>query len=364
MRVYWPDRSHYICKEFTDESSEKIEYLFDRNNFPPISKGALTSLKHYFQNRPKNINIEVPTARERFDLIHTYGSLSPLDTWVTSFEDATAFTYLKRPNNEQINIVSSYLRNCDAILPLSEASKKSFLNLYNPEDEIEEKIEVVYPAFNPPEQYNTETESTYILFIARDFERKGGYEAYNAFKELNKIHDDLKFICVSDTPQEVVKNSPANCTFYENVSRDKLLELYRKSDLFVYPTFHDTFGFVMVEAMGFGCPVITLEDFATPEIVDNGQDGFIIEGYENKWFDKNKIRIDKYNNWEKLREKQSESEKVRIVEQTVRKVSQLIEDDKKREEFSKKAREKVEKGKFSIERKNRQMKRIYSEVLE
>lgn len=362
MKIYWTDKTHYICKEFTSKPPESTSYIFKGLKVSNLSLKTFKSLPYYFRNRIKGINIEIPLSNSSYAYTHTYGSLYPLKDWVSSFEDATAFTYLERPNQRQKEIVKSYLNQCDYLLPLSRASKTSLMNLYGNTLDFDQKVEVVYPSFEPPEEYNTESETTNLLFVAREFERKGGYEAFQAFKKLDNEYDDLNFICVSDTPREIVREAPENTEFFEDVERDKLLDLYRRADLFIYPTFHDTFGFVMVEAMGFGCPVITLEDYATREIVDDGEDGFVVEGYETKWYDDDKIRINKYNNWKKLRKEHEDEEKERIVQDIVKKTSPLIENDEKRKEFSERARDKVEKGKFSTEGKNRKLNRIYEEV--
>jgi len=54
-------------------------------------------------------------------------------------------------------------------------------------------------------------------------------------------------------------------------------EIYNKSDIFVFPTKNDTFALVNLEAMQFGLPVISTNEGAIPEIVDDGITGFIVE---------------------------------------------------------------------------------------
>lgn len=48
------------------------------------------------------------------------------------------------------------------------------------------------------------------------------------------------------------------------------------SDYLVFPTFHDTFGFVPIEAMACGTPVITRDTCAQPEIVENDVSGVLL----------------------------------------------------------------------------------------
>lgn len=53
-------------------------------------------------------------------------------------------------------------------------------------------------------------------------------------------------------------------------------KLLSDSDIFVYPTYNDTFPLVILEAMEWGLPIITTAQGAIPEVVENGKTGFII----------------------------------------------------------------------------------------
>lgn len=368
--MYLTSPKHYLYDELLDYPPEKIDFVSRRLEISSFKGLNFSQVLGYFRDKTsKNINSHVVLSNESFDLIQSNGSIiyksgSP---WIVDFEDGTAFTFLQNPTEEETQKVRNTLKSeaCKKLLPHCEAARESFYNLYSPTKNIREKTEVVYPAFHSPENFNTDTGKTSLLFVAREFERKGGYEAINAFKQLKSEHDDLEFICVSDIPREVREQEIEGVRFYSDVEREKLYKLYREADIFIYPTYHDTFGLVMLEAMAFGNPVITLDAFATNEIVEDGEDGYIVEGYEEKWFERDtKIRIDKYNDWKKLREQHTEAEKARITEELADNASNLIEDQNLLEKMSEKARYKIEEGKFSIKKRNEKLSRIYMEALE
>lgn len=60
------------------------------------------------------------------------------------------------------------------------------------------------------------------------------------------------------------------------VPRPEMLALYRWADVFVLPTFSDTMGVVILEAMACGVPVITTSESGGPDIIRSGFDGFIL----------------------------------------------------------------------------------------
>jgi len=53
-------------------------------------------------------------------------------------------------------------------------------------------------------------------------------------------------------------------------------ELFARHDLFVFPTSRDTFGLVLLEAMQHGLPVVTTTVGAIPEVVVEGETGFLV----------------------------------------------------------------------------------------
>ncbi len=53
--------------------------------------------------------------------------------------------------------------------------------------------------------------------------------------------------------------------FTGGVPLDATVEFYRAADVFVYPSFNETFGLPILEAMACGCPVVTSSTSAMPE---------------------------------------------------------------------------------------------------
>ena len=49
------------------------------------------------------------------------------------------------------------------------------------------------------------------------------------------------------------------------VPLEETVHFYRSADVFVYPSFNETFGLPMLEAMASGCPVVTSDTSAMPE---------------------------------------------------------------------------------------------------
>jgi glycosyltransferase involved in cell wall biosynthesis len=76
----------------------------------------------------------------------------------------------------------------------------------------------------------------------------------------------------------------SDVVFVGAVPLDEVVYFYRAADVFVYPSFNETFGMPIIEAMACGCPVVTSDTSAMPEtaggaavLSDPGEPGSIAQ---------------------------------------------------------------------------------------
>lgn len=70
-----------------------------------------------------------------------------------------------------------------------------------------------------------------------------------------------------------------SCQFYGKIAKQKLPEIYRSHDLFIFPSFIDGFGLVILEAMSSGLPVIASKNSAGPDLITAYREGFLFEPF-------------------------------------------------------------------------------------
>lgn len=68
----------------------------------------------------------------------------------------------------------------------------------------------------------------------------------------------------------IKENNIENVILKKNVSNVELSAYYKKAKLFVYPSLYEGFGIPPIEAMSFGCPVISSPVASIKEITNNG----------------------------------------------------------------------------------------------
>jgi glycosyltransferase involved in cell wall biosynthesis len=116
-----------------------------------------------------------------------------------------------------------------------------------------------------------------ILFIGRQFERKGGELLLRAFERVRSKVADAELLIVG--PSEMPEPPPGvTCLGFINKDRpggwEAISAAYERADVFCLPTKFEPFGIVFVEAMHFGVPCLGPNAWAVPEIIVDGETGF------------------------------------------------------------------------------------------
>lgn len=170
------------------------------------------------------------------------------------------------------------------IAPWSNWTKGSLLRDYGVP---EEKIVVLPPGVDteqwapPPAEMRQARQEALnqlpqVLFVGGDFERKGGPLLLDWF--LARGQQSCELHIVTRTPPALPERVPGLHVYTNLEANDpRLTQLYRESHVFVLPTLADCFGVASIEAMATGLPVITTNVGGVPDIVDDGQQGFLIE---------------------------------------------------------------------------------------
>lgn len=76
---------------------------------------------------------------------------------------------------------------------------------------------------------------------------------------------------------EIMNYGYNNVTIAGRVPHSELPGIMGKHDVFIFPSFFEGFGLVILEALACGMPVITTTATAGPDLINNGKEGFVIE---------------------------------------------------------------------------------------
>ncbi len=136
-----------------------------------------------------------------------------------------------------------------------------------------------------------------FMFVGSAFFRKGGFEILDTFRLLReKYHYDLELIIVSDIHPDgyavpasaesinmveaILREPPGWLKYYPRLPNPQVLNLMKQAHIGLLPTYADSYGYSVLEFQASGCPVITTNVRALPEINDNER-GWVIDVPKN-----------------------------------------------------------------------------------
>jgi alpha-maltose-1-phosphate synthase len=112
-----------------------------------------------------------------------------------------------------------------------------------------------------------------ILFVGREFERKGGDCLLQAFALVREQVPEARLMLVG---VERPITTPGVSCLRRVARREELSELYRRSRVFCLPTHYEPYGFVFAEAMAHGLPCVGTSVQSVPSILDDGRAGLLV----------------------------------------------------------------------------------------
>ena len=129
-----------------------------------------------------------------------------------------------------------------------------------------------------------------LLFLSNLAENKGVYTLLDAAKilkdrgvgfSLNYVGKETQAISVKDLTSKIKQYGLEGHVQYLGPKYDNEKKaLLNSSDIFAFPTYNDCFPLAILEAMQAGMPVVSTVEGAIPDMIVDGEDGFIINHNE------------------------------------------------------------------------------------
>jgi glycosyltransferase involved in cell wall biosynthesis len=305
-------------------------------------------------------------------LIHSAERLivgSPLP-YVLDFEQAELFVLyqpaaLTRPWARALLRRALLDERLRFLLPWSDAARRSMLAVLDEATSarVAPKLRVVHPAIRPAVERPREPGRgpLRLLFVGTKFYEKGAVEAVEALRRVRSSYD-VTLDVVSYVPEEWRKQlqGEPGLTLHAPGGADVVQRLYASADALLFPSHMDTYGWVVLEAMAHGLPVLAPDYMALPETVQDGVSGLLFPAENTLYGADARLRfrhvlpppaayLDALRN-------PSERYVAGIAEQ----VARLVEDRGLRERLGAGALASIATGKHSVSRRRALLAEIYA----
>lgn len=131
--------------------------------------------------------------------------------------------------------------------------------------------------------YENEPED-YVLFIGRITHDKGAHIAIEAAKEAGvPIRIAGRSYSTENYWHQMIEPhiNGKDVRYFGEVSLEEKIPLIQKAKAVIFPTmYQEAFGYVLIEAMSCGTPVIAFPNGSVPEIIKDGITGFLVNDKE------------------------------------------------------------------------------------
>lgn len=197
----------------------------------------------------------------------------------------------EREKNDRMKLEKVLYGNASLIFTFSDFAKNSIVSDYGINDD---KIKTVYTGANIDDlpNFDKDYSGKKILFVGKDFHRKGGPTLIKAFKEVKKEVGDAELTIVSKPHLQFPSKKNTLLDFLgiskksaidlpgvhikHDISYEEVIDLYKDTAVFVMPSIQENFGHVFLEAMAYKTPCIGSTVDAMPEIIKEGKTGFLV----------------------------------------------------------------------------------------
>lgn len=118
--------------------------------------------------------------------------------------------------------------------------------------------------------------NTKILFVGRDFKRKGGLITVEAFKLLKRKMPNAELF-VAGPKENPINETVSGYHFLGDLNFDEVNHYFNECDIFCMPSYFEAYGLVFVEALASGLPCIGRDCYEMPYFIEDEKTGLLLK---------------------------------------------------------------------------------------
>lgn len=261
--------------------------------------------------RAMSVDLAMAAGLERIDVVHSHtwyanlaGHLAKLMHGIPHVVTSHSLEPLRPWKAEQLGpggyAISTFcertaLESADAVIAVSDAMREDILRTYPAVGP--ERIRVIRNGIDPADfepddgtdalqRHGVDPERPFVLFVGRMTRQKGITHLLDAALGIDREAQLVLAAAAPDTPElareveEKVRRATTERGGVVLIDRmlphRDLIQLLTHASVFVCPSTYEPLGIVNLEAMACETPVVATDTGGIPEVVEDGQTGFLI----------------------------------------------------------------------------------------
>jgi glycosyltransferase involved in cell wall biosynthesis len=162
-------------------------------------------------------------------------------------------------------------QNCAMLFTASEKARSSLIDHYGVDPTRARVVSLGTHSVHdhPEKRYDEST----IIFVGIDFERKGGRTLLSAFAKVREHFPEATLLIIGPPSQP----AHGGVRWLGHISdRNRIHQLISQATVLTLPSICEPFGFALIEGMAHGLPVVGSSVDAMPEIIREGETGYLV----------------------------------------------------------------------------------------
>lgn len=219
-------------------------------------------------------------ARETFRAAKEQGATTILDAasfhhaWQDAFYEPVESDAVHRRINTRKD---EEVELADHILTVSKLARESYMDAGVPPERVTSvPMGADLSDFSPRDEAEGNRKPFTFLFAGHASRRKGVDVLLSASEHLEKTGNPHRVQFAGGRDDDLFKKTDASLETLGYLDRTDLAAAFRRADVLVLPSRHDSFGRVVVEAMATGLPVLVSEHVGAKEVVTQGETGWVV----------------------------------------------------------------------------------------
>lgn len=198
--------------------------------------------------------------------------------------------YFRGSSKPVQRLIGWALSQADVVIALSKRWQRFLIEEVRQDLNVEVVRNTVDPVFaeaSKQDRDGCDRCSNEVLFVGGLGQRKGVFDILQAVPIVHAVHPDVVFIFAGGEAARGDRDEIDRCCdearldgavhFLGPVTGPAKLQLFQRAALFILPSHGENLPYALLEALAVGLPVVTTPVGAIPEIIEDGNNGFLIQ---------------------------------------------------------------------------------------